>query len=62
MAKRERRQDDETKAEKGGNERKILLQYACFGLMTDLGLWRLAKKGTESRAVFDKKAKKKGLR
>ena len=33
MAKRGRRQDDETKTEKGGKERQILLQYACFGLM-----------------------------
>ena len=38
MSKRGRRQDDETKAEKGGKERQILLQYACFGLMIDLGL------------------------
>ena len=38
MTRHGRQQDDETKAEKGGKERQILLEHTCFGLMTDFGL------------------------
>ena len=51
MAKRGRRQDDETKAEKSGKERQIFLQHACFGLMTDWGLETDKSKESGNQAV-----------